>query len=165
MRLQWYTHWHAWTRMANMKGFVFLVKASPDLNRMTPDIITAGWGCFFGVLSTLPVWQQSGRNLCYNNNFTTSKHRISHGFIIWIFISGALNAEHTCSTALLSHAGCISWKCVCSLREALEPTQLHFSSPQYLITTDAEKLHSGRRFHPVHRSSQSTMLMIRVDCW
>lgn len=113
-------------------------------------------------------WSPVSSYLCNSNQLVTcgtitTSHRISHGFIIWIFISGALNTEHTCglcSTAPLSCAGCISWKCVCGLREALEPTQPHFSSPRYLITTDAEKLHSGRRFYPVHRSSQSTMVMI-----
>ena len=38
--------------MANMTGIDFLVKASPDLNRLTPDIITAGGRCYGTLLPT-----------------------------------------------------------------------------------------------------------------
>lgn len=47
-----------------------------------------------------------------------------------------------------SCAGRISRTCVCSLQEVLEPIELHFSSPQYLTTTDVWKAPLGEAFLP-----------------
>lgn len=73
----------AWRGVGTLLDWLFLLEQWLFLDKWPVVIATFGETTVIDTLTCLNrLHQQSGSNLCYNNNFITLKHRISHGFII-----------------------------------------------------------------------------------